>query len=523
MTNQYRTSVSRRRVLHGIGTAGMASVAGCNALRTGDNREETNTDDQTADPSRPYAITKREHQAFWFGRYNMNAMLLMTGLGERLDPPQEAKQNLASIARFDLDDMPANPYLLKAVYAAGDPHFQQEADFSDLSTLYWDRDAMETALTPDAQAFTIQKIVSNGLRTEYHRGGKDRFIALVQLREALALGQTLRERLTTPAGLVATRTPDGDLTDPNPEQQAAALGAYSSLALALTDPDLPLYREFPESSQHGDRVRRWADDLFAASQEMQPETVREIALTLGASGWYGAATNDAEQRRTALARLRELGNALYERREADEHSLTDLAWAVYGLAEASQVTESTHFADAARQLFFDRMEDRWQSSTGVYADETGDESHVYTPAKTAAVFAAVNAIRFVATPGAGSIGSPAQADRRYARLVQTVLIDSGMQQAHAIPLAVNPTYLDEEPREHFTADSMPLSADGHGEFGLCPVYAAEVVYENDDWTVADRTFQTADAMHLALFSPSLHREAPAGFVPIYRLIASDSQ
>lgn len=514
---------SRRRFVQGVGAAGLAGLAGCSGRDVPEIFDSNAEDDEptAADsPEHPTVQMRRDRQAYWFGRYNMNAMLLMSGHGERLQPPEEVQQQLASIAEFDPEEMPDNPYLLKAVYAAGDPHFQQEADFGDLSTLYWDREEMDTTLQPEAQAFTIKKIVGKGLRTVYHRGGKDRFIALVQLQEAMAMAETLHDRLTTDDGLVATRPPDGQLQEPTSEQQAAALLAYASLVLTLTDPDLPIYQELPDTDERAEQYRTWADELFSAVQTDQPEAERETALTIEAYGWYAAATSNHDRRREALNRIQALGEQLETTHEPSDADLADVAWAIYGLGEASRVTGSDTFGNRARHLFFEGLEARWQSDAGIYSTQTGNGSHVYTPATAAALAAALNTIRFIETPGVGAQASPQLVDTRYASFVENVLVRSGMQQAHAIPLAVNPAYLDEEPRDHFTAERIPLSAEGHGTHGLCPVYAAEVTYENEEWEVTDRTFQTADGMLLADLSTSLHRQDLDGFIPTHRLMSN---
>lgn len=136
-------------------------------------------------------------------------MLLMTGVGERLQPPEGMPDQLAGLAGFDHADRPDNPYLFGAMYASGDPHFQQEVDCSDLSTLNWDRDGMDTTLQPEAQALTIARIAAPGLRTDCQESGKDRLVALVQLQEARAMAGVLHEELTGEAGLIATVAPEG--------------------------------------------------------------------------------------------------------------------------------------------------------------------------------------------------------------------------------------------------------------------------------------------------------------------------
>lgn len=455
-------------------------------------------------------LAETEQQAYWSSRYNYNAMLLMTGLGERLEPAEGMPEQLAELAGFDLAEMPDNPYLLGAVYASGDPHFQQEADFSDLSTLNWDRDSMDTTLQPEAQALTIAKITAAGLRTDYHQAGKDRFIALVQLQEARAMAGVLHEELTGEDGLVATVTPEGRRREPEPGQQAAALWAYSSLALALSDPARPLYQQLPDAGADALRARRWAAELFTAADELAPQTPRDLALTIQAAGWFAAAIRDPELQQQALARVQELGEAL---RQTSRGELDGHAWAVYGLGSASRLTGDPRLADAARRVFVEDVEPRWDADAGVYAPAAGAQRYVYTPQRTAAVIAALNTLRLVAPPGVGSEISAEALDERYVTFFGNAVVRSGLQQAHAIPLAVSPAYLQQRPRSHFTAPQVPLSADGHGDFGLCPVYAAEVAYDDGEWTVVDRTFHTADAMLLATLSTWSHRTDPDGFAP----------
>lgn len=458
-----------------------------------------------------------ERQAYWYSRYNLNAMLLMSGVGERLVPPDGVPQKLAKLADIDLSQFPKNPYLLKAVYASGDPHFQQDGNFKDLSTLHWNQQSMDKTLQPEAQAFTIIKATAKGLRTDYHRYGKDRFVALVQLQEAKAMAETLKTRLTDDQGWVATKTTDGRLLKPEAGQQAAALWAYSSLALMLSDSNLPLYQQLPQTAQDTERFRGWANDQFAASQKLQPQTSRDRALTIEAYGWFAAATNDPALRQKAVDGIRKLAG---EMSQGNPSKLEDIAWSIYGLGEAGRVTGGSNFIDQARDLFYNKMEPLWDAKAGVYADRAGETKIVYTPGKTAAVMAAINAVRLSLVPGVGSTVNADLAGERYSTFFQNVIVRSGMQQAHAIPLAVNPAYMEQEPAANFTDPSIPLSKDGDGPYGLCPVYAAEVSFVNGQWTVTDRTFRTAEAMLLSNLSTWEQGDDQDGFIPTSRLLGN---
>lgn len=472
---------------------------------------ESPDDGQTENAPAGVDVDTVEQQAYWYSRYNYNAMLLMTGLGERLTPSDQARQALAQIADFNLSKMPMNPYLLETVYASGDPHFQQEGNFSDLSTLNWNRSEMDKTLEPEAQAFTIAKITQRGLRTDYHAHGKDRFVALVQLREAQAMASTLHERLTTEEGLLATQPPDGTLQEPEPGEQIAGIWAYANLALLLSDPNLPLYQQLPDTQQAADRYQGWAADLFEASRELDPTSARNRALAIQAYGRLAAASEQPEVQEEALDALAETASALAT---ADRPDLAARAWTVYGLGQAGAVTGNTTLTQQAQQVFLEEIEPRWDPDAGAYATTPDSQRYTYTPERTAAVVAALQTMRLIATPGVGAQMSAEEIDQRYATFVRTVLVDAGMQQAHAIPLAVHPAYREQNPRKTFTAPSVPLSTDGDGPYGLCPVYAAQVSYQEGDWQVEDRRFQTSEAMLLATLSTWSHRSNPDGFLPL---------
>jgi hypothetical protein len=440
-----------------------------------------------------------EHQAYWYARYNLNAMLLMAGPGVRMAPPPEKVERLAEIAGFDLAQLPKNPFLLRAMYAGGDPHFQQPGSFSDLSTLRWDRSTLVKRFEPAAQAFTIVKVVSEDLRTAYHEYPKDRFIALVELQEAKAMADFMAQELTGANGLVAPKPEGGSLAEPRAYDQAAALWAYSALADALRSPDLPLYSQLPDAAADAERYAGHADALFRSMARLHPAGARDLALTIQAYGRYAVATRNAQSRSEAQARVAALARQLMQ---APRPKLDDLAFATYGLGEAAQLSGDPTLSTAARRIFFGEMEPLWDPEAGVYAPEAGARRYVYTPERTAAVLAAIHTIRRSYRPGTGEPGGAERMDRRYREFFENAVVRSGMQQAHAIPLAVHPAYLEREPRSYFTALTVPLSIsiEGHGPYGTCPVYAAEIAFEDGRWIVTDRMFRTADAMLLSILS-----------------------
>jgi len=364
---------------------------------------------------------------------------------------------------------------------------------------------------PAAQGFSIVKSVSKGLRTDYHRGPKDRFVALAQLQEAKAMADYLAEQLTGGDGLVAAKPEAGNLEAPTAYDQAAALWAYSSLHLALTDADLPLYSRLPDATPVAQKNLGRADALFKAMARVRPDGPRDVAAAIEAYGWYAAATTSPDARTQATARVGELGQRLAD---APKTTVDEFGFAVYGLGEAARLTKRPDLSQAAQRLFFTDMERLWDAKAGVYAPQSGSSKYGYTPERTGGVLAAIHSIRWFHRPGVGSSWDPALAEERYRAFFTNVIVRSGFQQAHAIPLAVNPAYLQQEPQSYFTAPSIPLSIEGDKPYGTCPVYAAEAVFESGRWQVTDRTFHTAPAMFLSTVSTWHHGSRPDGFAPV---------
>jgi hypothetical protein len=220
------------------------------------------------------------------------------------------------------------------------------------------------------------------------------------------------------------------------------------------------------------------------------------------------ATRNAQSRSEARTRVTASARQLMQ---AAKPKLDDLAFAIYGLGEAARLSGDPTLSTAARRIFFGEMESLWDSEAGVYAPEPGKRRYVYTPERTAAVLAAIHTIRR-SRLGTGEPGSAERVDRRYREFFENAMVRSGMQQAHAIPLAVHPAYLEREPRSYFTALTVPLSIsiEGDGPYGTCPVYAAEVAFEGGRWNVTDRMFRTADAMLLSILSTGYDDTALGG-------------
>ena len=67
------------------------------------------------------------------------------------------------------------------------------------------------------------------------------------------------------------------------------------------------------------------------------------------------------------------------------------------------------------------------------------------------------------------------------------------------------------PEIYFRYPGMSYPPMAGGEFGIAPVFATSVSYENGEWIVGDRTFDSAGSMHAANEMIWLHYDEVNGF------------
>src|SRR5690606_27380873 len=152
--------------------------------------------------------------------------------------------------------------------------------------------------------------------------------------------------------------------------------------------------------------------------------------------------------------------------------------------EAGRLLPDDGFATAAATTFETELLPKWDDRLGAF--RTG-EPVSYTPSTTAAVVAALNAMRW---HGSGDLAM--DANRIYPRFLETLLVEAALQRASPLPL-VPARYREGRPDTAFAHAALPTPE----KAGLAPVFAGEVVYEDGTWRVSDRRFRTADAMFLA--------------------------
>lgn len=443
--------------------------------------------------------------AHWAARSTLANAVMFSGLGEPLSISMSTADDILKhagyVARPPMPDMAT----VGAVYAAGSPALKQTPDFSKLQTLQWDPASFDRTLEPAAQAWALIKISGPAFHLNFHDDKADRRVALMMLPQARAQAEVLAERLVTDRNLFAARSPDGTFAEPRARDQAVVLWGVSNLILAATSERKDYWHTAYRELIDADDYRDLSDRALAAVEQLPPETAGDRALAIEALGRYALATNDEQRREKALALARRHANALTQVRNV---SLSDAALAVYGLVEAGRLLRDDGFAKAAATVFETELLPKWDDRLGTF--RTG-EPVSYTPSITAAVVAALNAMRW---HGSGDLAK--EANRLYPRFLETVLVKAGLQLASPLPL-VPARYREDRTDAAFAHPALSDPA----KVGLAPVFAGEVVHEDGTWHVSDRRFRTAEAMFLANMLVMPHEGQADAFLPADRLKSLD--
>ncbi|MEE9611317.1 MAG: hypothetical protein V3W19_08695 [Desulfatiglandales bacterium] len=461
-----------------------------------------------------FTFEAAQKQAYWYSLNNVAHLTMFSGMGKIMKGG-----GMTGIIEWlkgggvKKAELVKDMYMISSVYAEGDPHFIQAVDLDNKRSMGWDRQKMDKTLNPSAQAFTIIKSVTKNFHRDYHETKDNQRIAIAMYPEAKEMAKLLVEKMIDDRGLFVTLSPDGKEVKPNPFDQVAVLWAFSDLALISSDPEVPPYNDVD--------LARWsskmADKAFNATKRLPPESIIDKAIAIEALGRYGAAIDDKVLRREAIRLILRYAEAL---RKGSKKTITEMGLSVYGLIEAFRVTGSPGFMKEALRIFNKDMESLWDKKAGIYANFKGSKRHVYTPFDVGAVLAALNSIAwFVVPPYDDPLDSgPDLAKKRYVKFFENALVISGLQRASGISL-VERRYLDREARNHFAHPSLPQPEEGGGSFGIAPVYASEVSFEDGKWAVTNERFNTKEAMFLATMSVILNRHQVDSFIPVQRLMA----
>ena len=224
-----------------VTVAGLLIVALVVAACGGGGESPTATPIPTPSPTStptivaPYDPEDAHYESYWYSRYNFSNLVTRLGMGIRLMPPAEKVMEMMTMA--EIEQAPANPFLVQAVYASGDPHLvnQFNGDDNDFSNFRWDESRMDTTVNPRAMGYTMIKEViwAKSFATDVEGASPmNHFRALLLSTEAAAQANFVATNLMSSQGLFVAGWQDGSVVNEELDSldQLVMLWALSELA-----------------------------------------------------------------------------------------------------------------------------------------------------------------------------------------------------------------------------------------------------------------------------------------------------
>lgn len=440
--------------------------------------------------------------AYWYSRYTLGSLSMMSGLGLTFAPPMEAVMGMVAAVDQGPEDgehvtLPGGPALLRAVYASGEPAFTAEfnGDPNDLANFRWDAATFDETITSSAQAQIIIKELewakffnspgwAGPVTNDF--GAQDRFKGMVMY--ALAKNQIAfaLEHMRNADGLFVTAVqPDGDgvrVSDDavSPAVQYQMLQALSDMRWLLQHTGE--FNDVYADPEFLNVVSGAADALFDSARAMPVASVFDAGLGAQAAAWYAASSEDAARQDEALAWLEEIGESLLD---AQADGPIDQARVTRGLFEVARVLDVGRFQDGAQRSL--------DGLLSAYRPETGHFDGI-TVIRDWEVGDILGALNSALVNGDSSLDRVA-VQNAYAGFFESIINRGGLLQA-VIPkeLEASPFELDRFPDDlAFGYPGIP----GMGEAGRAAVHASELRFDAEAglWVVTDASFDTAGAMH----------------------------
>lgn len=425
-------------------------------------------------------------ESLWYSLYNVESLLLFSGMGAPLGPAERARAGLSPA------DLPGF-YPLVAPFRSGLPQYAQPPDPDRGETLRWRPREAEQTISLEGLAFAV--IAELGWAARLEQLLRAQTDSRTLAREARLLRGMARaaadwaeRKLRRPDGLYHNALRwwrDLPLAEGPPpwRGQIAWLWALASLATSDRDPEI-LAR---------------ADALFRTLEEGLPWdglSVRDASLALKALAWYAFAAESLEEEERALQAVRRV-DALAERllstaypsprepavevgvgAETEEKGgVGDLAAIVGALSYAHRLTGEGRYLRGAERAW-ELLMQYWRDDLGLFLppSELGSPRWELTVADAAELLGAFHARIHVARSE--------EALRLYPRFLEG-LKRAGLQRAEG-----------REAGGSFDGDPVPSLV----EAGEPPVLVAAVRFDPDAqrWRVADGRFLSAPALYAAV-------------------------
>jgi hypothetical protein len=472
------------------------------------------TEELTVAPTEPliaFDKTAAEEEGYWYSRYNMGNLAMMSGLGDTFMPEMSMMESMIMMADSNLDDgdvpmPPTNAALLTNVYASGDPHFIQAIDMMDFGTQSWDPATFDKTITPRAMGWLIIKEIewAKQFHVDDHFGTPSdnfgaqwRFVGMVITAEAKMQTQYALQMLMNDEGLFANSDGKVDYSG-----QWVMLEALSDMGGTLGVETLP----HSNSNRYYDKDASEmflgaADMLFGALADRQPTDVEEYSLAIQALTWYAANTTNPDNKAAAIAKISEFGNELSVIKTVNA---TENAFVVRGLIEAYRVSGDAAYLNVAVAAY-EALAADFNFNEGYFTSQSK-----YTVDNIGVLLGAVNSVILYA----GDAVDGNQAEELFTSIYLNLVNKSGLQQSVPPLDAGKDKFEQEHPQIYYGYPTIPMPPMAGGDYGIAPVFASEVSYEAGQWTVSNPRFDAAGAMHTSNEFIWFHNDEVNGFPEI---------
>ena len=459
-----------------------------------------------------FTSTDAEEEGYWYSRYNLGNLSMRSGLGTVVKPDGKVIMHAMAAADADFDPAefakgnsnygdgdhitpPKNVAPLSSVYKSGDPHYIAKFNAPDFGTQRWDPTKMDKTLTGLANGFTIMKETewARQFHVDDHFGTPSsdfgaywRFVGAIMTMNAKMQTKSFLENMSA--------------YDLSGGGDAAMLMAVADVA-DLLSVDTLAHSEVPNrygDAKTAEMFTAGADKLFEIVNVSAPATVKGASLAIQSLVWYGAKTDNTANKAAAMKKIVSLTRALEAMKPANA---SEQAYYLRGLVEAKRTLGLNN--GSIRSVAADFLND-FNMETGGF-----NSQHLYTIDEFGAIVGALNALRIFETADVDAD----QVNEVFTAFWEQVMNKGGLQMsAPPLKAAKSPFEYEGEPQTFFRyGPSQPVPPMAGGKFGVAPVFATSIGYENGKWSVVDANFDAAGSMHASNEMIWLHYDEINGF------------
>lgn len=467
-------------------------------------------------------------ESYWYSRYNMMSLMLMSGMGEpgvgdtsqgavmSMDQFMAMVPMLMGMADADFDPtkldalmrpsemygdgdhvmMPIMPVLLRSVYTSGNPTWQgSAADVMDgISNL--DFTKMRWLATPTAmggsgdnsgafsnaaQAWTIVKLLewSRMFEVSFHFGAVDdgfgaqqRFMGMALFAEAVMMLKDMMENgskyTPTHAGNMATIIAAVDLN-----RMASDAGSRYSMVAMQMEQMLGM-----GTGMIAGMGAAMADGMVAALDANSLVTPADISLSIQALTWHNLIGNSTAEIETLASNLA----------TASTDDILSMSHKLRGLLEAQRLGIGDHVSEI--DALWESMKVDYEGTTGRFSSKA-----TFTADDLAVILGALNTLRLF----------PPNQDQDLVSEVNSLMLGFFEATTSVLQLSAPPKMLaDGTPvlKGMYEANE-PDSWYGHPDVatppmaGVAPVFGSSITFANGRYGLDGKTMDTAGNMHLS--------------------------